>query len=79
MHSWKQGLNASFEDHDDGGFGEYDADDFYDGSNGNNNDENSHSAGGSNVNQLPPALAGLGINEAQLLQADRKVEKIEIR
>jgi hypothetical protein len=27
---------------------------------------------------LPPVLSGLSINESQLLQADRKVEKIEI-
>jgi hypothetical protein len=27
---------------------------------------------------LPPVLSGLSINESHLLQADRKVEKIEI-
>ena len=62
-------MNASFDDAD-GDYGDYGCDD--DGFEGN--DENFRPQ----ENALPPALAGLGINENQLLQAERKVEKIEI-
>lgn len=62
-------------DHDyggDDGFGDYGGDDDgYDG----NQENYQPSVSASN---LPAEQAGLGINQSQLLQADRKVEKIEI-
>ena len=71
-----QNLDTSFGGDDgDGLYGEYGDDDGYDG-NQENQQPLSGSAGADN--QLPPAQAGLGINLDRLVQADRKVEKIEI-
>jgi hypothetical protein len=66
--SLQRNLDTSFDD-DCGYGGDYGDDD--DAGFGDCNQENMPPA-------LPPVLSGLSINESQLLQADRKVEKIEI-
>ena len=71
--------NGSYGDDNDG-------DDCYGGDYGggadDDDDDNDYTANRENnpagANLLPPALAGLGINQSQLLQAERTVEKIEI-
>ena len=64
------GNEGGYDSGDDGfAYADYDDGDHYEGS---------ASSGAGAGEALPPVLSGLDINTGQLLQADRKVEKIEI-
>jgi len=64
------GHEGGYDSGDDGfAYADYDDGDQYEGGAG---------SGAGAVDTLPPVLSGLDINTGQLLQADRKVEKIEI-